>query len=341
MRYSFLLRLLMIYSDYVLLIKRRKEIDTTMKNSLIQIPLNAPLVYHMSGKFEAPSDSWMHEDFDLTDFELILMTDDVLYLEYNHVPFTVHPGEYLLLPPFPAPDNRRKGLKASNCSFYWIHFSSCAPHALLSSDAFMQANEKTVKATKSDTTNTRKEADNFASDANSICIPVQGTTPNPAKLIALMKQLQSNVRDGHCHLALNYETTSLVCELYSQLTKEDLDADKLAQKQIYSDMLDYIKLNRSNNLRVSDIALHFGYNEKYLSHLFRQLSGVPLKQFILKSKMDEASYLLTDTNLSIGEIAVTLGYTDAHNFARTYKKCTGLSPSAYRESYAKRLLYHV
>lgn len=78
-------------------------------------------------------------------------------------------------------------------------------------------------------------------------------------------------------------------------------------------MLDYIKLNRANNLRVSDIALHFGYNEKYLSHLFRKLSGVPLKQFILKSKMDEANYLLTDTNLSIGEIAVKLGYTDAHN----------------------------
>lgn len=273
----------------------------------------------MSGKFEAPSDIWMHEDFDLTDFELILMTDDVLYLEYNHIPFTVHPGEYLLLPPLAAPDNRRKGLKASNCSFYWIHFSSCAPYTLLQPDAAKETN----------------------SDSTSIRIPIQGITPNPAKLVALMKQLQSNVRDGHCHLALNYETTSLVCELYSQLTKEETDTNKLAQKQIYSDMLDYIKLNRANNLRVSDIALHFGYNEKYLSHLFRKLSGVPLKQFILKSKMDEASYLLTDTNLSIGEIAVKLGYTDAHNFARTYKKCTGLSPSAYRESYAKRLLYHV
>lgn len=278
-----------------------------------------PLDYHMSGKFEAPSDIWMHEDFDLTDFELILMTDDVLYLEYNHIPFTVHPGEYLLLPPLAAPDNRRKGLKASNCSFYWIHFSSCAPYTLLQPDAAKETN----------------------SDSTSIRIPIQDITPNPAKLVALMKQLQSNVRDGHCHLALNYETTSLVCELYSQLTKEETDTNKLAQKQIYSDMLDYIKLNRANNLRVSDIALHFGYNEKYLSHLFRKLSGVPLKQFILKSKMDEASYLLNDTNLSIGEIAVKLGYTDAHNFARTYKKCTGLSPSAYRESYAKRLLYHV
>lgn len=50
-----------------------------MKDCLIQIPLNAPLDYHMSGKFEAPSDDWMHEDFDLTDFELIIMTENVLY----------------------------------------------------------------------------------------------------------------------------------------------------------------------------------------------------------------------------------------------------------------------
>lgn len=52
-----------------------------MKDCLIQIPLNAPLDYHMSGKFEAPSDDWMHEDFDLTDFELIIMTENVLYIE--------------------------------------------------------------------------------------------------------------------------------------------------------------------------------------------------------------------------------------------------------------------
>lgn len=308
------------------------ERTKSMRNSLIQIPLNAPLDYHRCGKFEAPSDSWIHEDFDLTDFELILMTDGVLYLEYNHIPFTVHTGEYLLLPPLPAPDNRRKGFKPSDCSFYWIHFSACAPYVLRTLDPESAADASYA---------TPKGYSCTSTDADSVCIPVWGNPPNSAKLIALMKQLQSNARDDRSQLALNFETSSLLCELYSQLSKEEMDADKLAQKQIYSDMLDYIKLNRSNNLRVSDIALHFGYNEKYLSHLFRQLSGMPLKQFILKSKMDEASYLLTDTNLSIGEIAVKLGYTDAHNFARTYKKCTGLSPSAYRESYAKRLLYHV
>lgn len=51
--------------------------------------------------------------------------------------------------------------------------------------------------------------------------------------------------------------------------------------------------------------------------------------------------MLTDTNQSISDIAKTLGFSDSHNFSRTYKKLTGLSPSEYRNTFSKRLLYHV
>ncbi|MBE5838588.1 AraC family transcriptional regulator, partial [Butyrivibrio sp.] len=34
-------------------------------------------------------------------------------------------------------------------------------------------------------------------------------------------------------------------------------------------------------------------------------------------------------------------FSDVHNFSRAFKKSTGLTPSAYRNTYAKRLLYHV
>lgn len=295
-----------------------------MKDSFVEIPLKSPLSYHMSGKFEALSSNWIHEDFDLTDFELILMTDGILYLEYNHTPFTVREGEYLLLPPVDAPDNRRKGFRESDCSFYWIHFITASPHRIFT-PAVRPPAQQTLPS----------------SNADAICLPVFGSIPNPGKLISLMKQLQSNARANFNQLTLNYETSSILCELYSQLARDTYSTDGRTQKQIYSDIIDYIKLNSNTALRVSDIALHFGYNEKYLSHLFGRLSGMPLKQFIIKTKMDEANYLLTDTNLGIGEIAMRLGYSDAHNFSRTYKKFTGLSPSAYRESYDKRLLYHV
>lgn len=292
-----------------------------MDSAFIELPLKSPLSYHSSGKFEAPSSDWIHEDFDLCDFELILMTEGTLYLEYHDIQYTIKEGEFLLLPPFPAPDNRRKGFQASDCSFYWMHFLPAALHQFLTSEDVKNPYD--------------------VADKNSIVLPVTGAIPNPGKLLSLMKQLHSNVRLGYKSLPLNYEASNILCELYAQMSKTVTDEDELSQKQIYSDIVDYIKQNNNTNLRVSDVASHFRYNEKYLSHLFTRISGIPLKQFIIKTKMDEASFLLTDTNLNINEISARLGYTDVHNFTRAYKKYTGIAPTAYRQAYSKRLLFHV
>ena len=51
--------------------------------------------------------------------------------------------------------------------------------------------------------------------------------------------------------------------------------------------------------------------------------------------------MLSDNDKAVTEIAAELGFSDVHNFARTYKKITGLTPSEYRNAFAKRMLYHV
>ncbi|MFR1256369.1 MAG: AraC family transcriptional regulator [Eubacterium sp.] len=35
-----------------------------------------------------------------------------------------------------------------------------------------------------------------------------------------------------------------------------------------------------------------------------------------------------------------MGFSDNHNFSSAFKKVTGQSPSAYRNSYAERMLFH-
>ena len=74
--------------------------------------------------------------------------------------------------------------------------------------------------------------------------------------------------------------------------------------------------------------------------MFCEMSGVTLKQYIIQKKTEVASFFLTDTNLSIEEIADRLGYSDAHNFTRSYKKQTGLAPSMYRNAFSKRIINH-
>lgn len=281
---------------------------------LFNLLTDKPIDYVFTGKFEAPSKHWMHENFPLDNYELFVMTKGTLYIAYNEEKFEVHEGEMLLLPPRPAPYNRRVGYQPSDCSFYWLHFTC-------------QMEEHTVQSTQI--------------DVSHMCLPKYWKLPHPEKVLVLMKQLQDGVRLNYGPFSLNTMTTHVLCEVYEQFASAlTAPMSSGSEKQIYQDIVDYIHQNLHTRLTVSAIAKHFGYNEKYLSHRFSSIASLPLKQFILKSKIDSANFLLTDTNLPIGDIALSLGYSDSQHFMRSYKKHTGLTPSEYRNAFSKRLLYH-
>ncbi len=290
-----------------------------------EFDIHQPITYIMTGKFEAPSPNWIHEDFPLTDYELFVVTKNSLYISYNGEPFTINEGEFLLLPPFSPPNNRRKGFRPSDCSFYWLHFAVSHEIKLSSIPDPQHASYP------------------YPVPQYTIALLRQGKIPHMEKVIVLMKQLQDAIRSKYDSTTANYLSTTIMCELYSQFYLENsvLQRTKRTQKQMYYDIIDYVKQNTNKNLKVADVAAHFGYNEKYLSHLFSNIAGIPLKQFILNVKMDAANFMLTDTNASISEIAASLGFNDSHNFAKAYKKIAGLTPTEYRNAFFKRLLYHV
>lgn len=285
-----------------------------------RFPIDKPMKYALTGKFEAPSPYWMHSDLPLDEYELFVVTKGTMYLSYNNKRYTVPSGQFLLLPPVPPPNNRRKGFQPSDCIFYWLHFS-CDDEVLHSSN-----HNSNPAVTKS---------------VDYLSIPLQAAVPQIDKMIVLMKQLQDSLRSDYSYTSLCYLTTTILCELHNQLHRNhESTPAKKTQKQIYYDIIDHIKSNIHRPLKVADVAKHFGYNDKYLSHLFRSITGIPLKQYILNTKMDYANYLLTDTNQSIKEISLALGISDSHNFTKVYKKIIGLTPTEYRNAFSKRVLNH-
>lgn len=279
-----------------------------------ELRVETPVDLEITGKFLAPSPDWIHMSRILLDYELIVMTEGVLYLAGDQQHFTVAPGEYLLLPPH----TRQYGYRASSCSFYWLHFRT--PQPVQSLDLTAPPGEP---------------------EEHKLILPQYGELKSPEKIIVLMKQLQDCVRGYNQKTLNNYMSTAVLCELYSQVFHSvQHPPRKTKQEQLYNDIVDYIKWSRSQQIKVSQIADYFGYNEKYLSHLFTTISGTSLKQFILQQRMELAKFLLTDTNRNITEVSQELGYKDAHNFMKSFKKIVGLTPSEYRNAYAKRLLFY-
>ena len=98
------------------------------------------------------------------------------------------------------------------------------------------------------------------------------------------------------------------------------------QESIYN----YIMENYSNpNLNVSAIANHFGISSSNISRMFRG-SGSSILDLIHGVRIRHAQELLRNTELSIHQIGIEVGYIGDQSFFRSFKKYTGFSPGTYR-----------
>jgi AraC family transcriptional regulator of arabinose operon len=93
----------------------------------------------------------------------------------------------------------------------------------------------------------------------------------------------------------------------------------------------YIEQHFTERLRLGDLAKRAGLSEPHLCTEFRRFFGIPVIQYVLQLRMNQATYLLRDHNRRIGEIALLLGYPDLYTFSKMFKHYIGVSPKKFRE----------
>src|ERR1700755_705799 len=81
---------------------------------------------------------------------------------------------------------------------------------------------------------------------------------------------------------------------------------------------------------VSRLAKASGVSEAHFARSFKDAFGVPPHRYLLTRRIERASALLRDTDLSITEIAFQCGYESLGTFGRTFRDVTGESPGDLR-----------
>lgn len=71
-------------------------------------------------------------------------------------------------------------------------------------------------------------------------------------------------------------------------------------------------------------------SEAHFARSFKEAFGVPPHRYLLTRRIERATALLRDTDLSITEIAFQTGWGSLGTFGRTFRDVTGVSPSAMR-----------
>lgn len=93
----------------------------------------------------------------------------------------------------------------------------------------------------------------------------------------------------------------------------------------------YIEDNITNRIDINELAQMTRWSSQHFIRVFTQFMGDTPYQFILKKKMEKAKVLITETNISMKDIAFELGFQSYGNFCKLFKRETGKNPDEYRK----------
>jgi AraC-like DNA-binding protein len=127
-----------------------------------------------------------------------------------------------------------------------------------------------------------------------------------------------------------YALTALGYEFLVQLLKVKSCSVLADEERFLVEARSFIKRN-IKTASVTDMACHFGYQEKYFIDYFKRRAGTTPNRFIVAQKMRFAASLLMNTRKSVSAVAAELGFSEDNYFSRVFRQNLGLSPSEFRE----------
>lgn len=91
------------------------------------------------------------------------------------------------------------------------------------------------------------------------------------------------------------------------------------------------------NANLTDLAKQMGEPLYSYSRIIRRNTGAAFKELLLRKRLDKAEQLLIETQLSISDIILAVGYDNTSYFYRVFRKRHGISPREYREKLTENI----
>jgi AraC-like DNA-binding protein len=92
----------------------------------------------------------------------------------------------------------------------------------------------------------------------------------------------------------------------------------------------FISRHLNKPVKVTQLAKMAKLSPSYFWALFKQRTGYAPVDFLIRLRMHQACHLLNRTEMTVKQIAATLGYKDSLYFSRAFKSIHGVAPTNYR-----------
>jgi YesN/AraC family two-component response regulator len=130
------------------------------------------------------------------------------------------------------------------------------------------------------------------------------------------------------------EIQSLFQQLFNRFVGGRSRAQAGYVERLVEEAICLIDQQYPNNLfSVGTIAEELNVSPKYLSRIFRKITGKTCIDYITQVRVDQAKEWLRSTSLRSLEIGEKVGYPNPNYFSLVFKKQTGMSPTEYRQAF--------
>jgi len=113
--------------------------------------------------------------------------------------------------------------------------------------------------------------------------------------------------------------------------------DVYGEKKQLDRAVEYINKNYTNReINLSMVSNEVSMNYSYFSQVFKEYVGENFVNYIQRLRIDKAKKLFESYDYKVYEIADKVGYEDSKQFAKVFRKITGITPKEYKDKYIKK-----
>ena len=156
--------------------------------------------------------------------------------------------------------------------------------------------------------------------------------------LAQIQELIEKILEEHqltykCELRRNAYLMEIMADLVEEYMNDASGMTRIYPGTFYvRHAIDYINDHYKEKIRIADLATYIGVNRSYLTSSFKKATGYSPQEYLMLLRMEKAAELLKKTDLTINDVAASVGYGDQLAFSKIFKQYYGASPKAFRES---------
>lgn len=245
--------------------------------------------------------------------ELILMETGELSLTCNALKYHGKPGDLLIINPN---DVHHLESETLNVEFYCIIFNLSMVRSLMADPTDMD----------------------FLIPLSNNKIVFDHLNSSNSELKQNIIKLSQIYNDNHQTKGLDikahiFQILSLLFRKCNHSTLTPLNFKKRnCNLTLIQNLLEYLHNNYSKKIDIKQLSTEFNISYHHLCHIFKEFTNQSIIQYVTSLRIDKALFYLLNTDKTITEIALLIGYNDMNYFSRKFKQIMSMSPRQYINS---------